>query len=323
MSQDKLVLVASGGTIAGYRDDSGRWQLHSGAELLSQAPALEELSPVVVDDVFRAPSTKLSLDDMTHLAVQVRSHLADDTVSGAIVTHGTDSLEESAYLADLLVESSKPVVFTGAMRNSSEYGADGPRNLYAAALTALSPYARGEGVLVVMNDRVYAAHDVTKTDSKNPASFDSIPFGPLAYLEQNRVIWGRKRLPMYRFPNVTALEKRVELVKLAAGMEGTLVDLAVSNGTRAIVLETLGAGAIPPGVYPALERARRHGVDVILTTRCVSGTVNSSRGRDFIVAGDLRGPKARILAMVALAEGAGVTLAEAFEQPGLTEFTQS
>jgi L-asparaginase len=296
--------------------------MRTGQELLAQVGNLQGLAEVEVHDFAQLPSSQVTLEKAMELAVLVRDYLDDETVAGVVVTHGTDTLEETAYLLDLLVASKKPVVVTGAMRNGAERGAEGPRNLYASILTVLSTGASGQGTLVVMNDTVHAARDVTKDDSKNPAAFTSPCFGPLGRLEQHRVIWGRRRLSQRRYPEVTQLEPRVALMSYAAGTGPRVLEKLAELELCALVVETAGAGAFPPGAREKAEQLARSGLHVVAATRCTCGTVGPGINcGPIIAAGDLGGAKARLLTMVALGAGADAAgLRKAFGQTGrLTE----
>jgi len=225
-----------------------------------------------------------------------------------VITHGTDTLEEMAYLLDPLVPDETPLVLTGAMRTASEVGADGPANLWAAVRVTASPAAHGLGALVVLNDEIHAARFVTKTDTLSPASFRSPGWGPLGREESDRVHipWQIQRevIPCPR------LEERVVLIKLAVGMGTELLEAALDRDARGVVLEALGAGRIPPWWLPVIERALAEGVAVVIASRCSSrrvwdsygyvGAYRTLREMGCLFSPGLNGPKARIRLMVVL-----------------------
>jgi L-asparaginase len=226
-----------------------------------------------------------------------------------VVTHGTDTLEETAYLLDLTVASEKPVVFVGAMRNSSEIGWDGPSNLLAAGRVASSEAARGLGVLVVMNETILAAGEATKTHTESFDSFQSPDFGPLGVVDKGEVIIRRSSLNRLHIATEKIAEP-VWLLKTAAGFDSTLIDACLDAGAKGLVIEALGRGNIPPDSVRGIERALSENVAVVLTSRCLRGRVYESygyagggkhlRNLGVIFADFLNGQKARIKLALAL-----------------------
>src|SRR6266540_3034847 len=186
----RVAVVFTGGTISMRFDSTagGALPMLSGAEILAQVPGLVEVAEVVTTDFSRLPGPHITPVRMLELARSVGAQLDDARVDGMVVTHGTDTLEETAYLLDLVLRSEKPVVFVGAMRNSSEPSWDGPANLRSAIRVAADPGARGLGVLVVMNDQLIAASDATKTHTESVDAFQSRDFGPLGIVDKDRII---------------------------------------------------------------------------------------------------------------------------------------
>jgi L-asparaginase len=303
-----IAVLTTGGTVAMRHDPQagGAVPALTAADLTallpSSAPQLE------VEEVCNLASSHFTLDDLWHIRERVRVWAANPAVDGVVVTHGTDVLEETAYLLDLTVPGEKPVVVTGAMRTASEPGADGPANLWAAIRVAASPQARGLGTVVVLNEEVHAARFVTKTDTLSPATFQSPPWGPVARLAGDRLhlAWrlAREVLPCPR------LEGRVELVKLVVGMAADALESSLARGVRGVVLEALGGGRVPPWWLPSVERAVREGVVVVVASRCPSGPVGDGYGYPgayrslqrlgCLFSSSLNGQKARIRLMVAL-----------------------
>jgi L-asparaginase len=263
---------------------------------------------LVSEEVCQLPSSHFALDTLWAIRERVSVWAADPTVDGIMVAHGTDTLEETAYLLDLTVPGDKPVVVTGAMRAASDPGADGPANLWAAIQTAASPQARGLGALVVLNDEVHAARFVTKVDTLSTATFQSLGWGPLGGVHGGRVeIAWRLEREVWDCPR---LESRVALIQLAVGMAvDPLVD-ALARGARGVVLGGLGGGRIPPWWLPTIQSALDDGVIVVVGSRCPSGRVwdaygypggyRSLRDMGCLFAGGLNGQKARIRLMVLL-----------------------
>ena len=296
----------------------------SGAEILARVPGLEPIADFVSDDFARLPGPHVTPPIMLNLAGAVRSCLADESIDGVVITHGTDTLEETAYLLDLLLDPDKPVVFVGAMRNSSELSWDGPGNLRAALRVAADPATRGLGVLVVMNDQLLAASEATKTHTESTDTFQSRDFGPLGVVDKDRIIVSRR--PAEREHIATdRLEDRVDLVKIPAGGDGRLIDFVVNDGARGIVIEGLGRGNVTVDALPAIERAINAGLPVIITSRCPRGRILDTyayqgagkglRQMGVILGGMLPSHKARIKLMAALGAGWSVErIRESFEK---------
>jgi L-asparaginase len=311
----RLLIFTTGGTIAsGYSEElQGFTTALTGADLVATVPGLESVGDIEVVELANVSSTFLRPAQVFGWAQQVRKALSDPGVTAAVVTHGTDTLEESAVLFDLVVDSAKPVVFTGSMRTPSELAADGPRNLLCAARVAAHPGAAGLGVLVVMQEEIHAARDVTKSNAESLAAFTSPNWGPLGLISRS---WDRDEIIINRRPAdrehvpATRLEERVSYIKTVMGGDGQLIDAAVAAGTRGLVIEAFGGGEITPYMTSAVQSARHSGVAIVVATRCHSGRPQDlyadlgegkwlrEQGARF--AGYLSGPKARIKLMLVL-----------------------
>jgi L-asparaginase len=261
------------------------------------------------------PSPHMTPGHMFRLAADIDRALADPAAAGAVVIHGTDVLVESAFMADLVLRTKKPVVFTGSMRYYREAGFDGIRNLLNAVRACLLPLPPQTGAVLLMTDRIYAAAEVIKVNSLNIDAFAAPESGPVAYVAGEEVRLARapaRRTGAAGRPRVPArrIEANVALLACFTGMDGALVEHLLRSGTAGLVIEGFGAGNVPPGLVPALEAAVAAGVPVVLTTRCVEGGVwpmyaYAGGGADLaakgvILGGRLSGPKARILLMAAL-----------------------
>lgn len=289
----------------------------SGEQILAQVSDLPPNVEIQSDDFGLLPGPHMTPSRMLELTQRVSQILEDPSQLGVVVTHGTDTLEETAYLQDLLHTSAKPVVFVGAMRNSSELSWDGPANLRAAVRVAAASEARNLGALVVMNDQVFAAAEVTKTHTEAVDTFQSLTFGPLGFLDKDRLFITRVPRTRERL-RCSQLEERVDLLRVYAGFNGRLIDHAVADGARGLVIEALGRGNVPPACVPAIERAISQGVVVLVTSRCPKGRVLDTYAyagggrqltqRGAILGGMLPGPKARIKLMLLL--GCGMKLPE-------------
>jgi L-asparaginase len=304
----RVAILATGGTVAMRHDpEAGGAVPALNAEDLS-AILPGEAPDLVFEQVCNLPSSHFTLETLWHIRERVVAWAADPAVDGLVITHGTDVLEEVAYLLDLTVPGEKPLVLTGAMRTASDLSADGPANLWAAVRVAASPQARDLGALVVLNDEVHAARFVTKVDTISTAAFQSIGWGPLGRVEGDRVrIGSRVAREVFDCPR---LEERVSLVKLMVGMGAEMLEDVLARGARGVVLEALGGGRIPPWWLPTIEGAVADGVVVVIASRCPAGRVwdgygymgsyRTLRERGCLFAWGLNGQKSRIRLMVLL-----------------------
>jgi L-asparaginase len=235
--------------------------------------------------------------------------VAESGVDGVVITHGTDTLEETAYLLDVTVPGDKPIVLTGAMRAASDVGYDGHANLLAAIRVAAAVQARGLGAVVVLNDEVHAARHVTKMNTLSTATFQSPGWGPVGRVGGDAVTIERR--PERHVLPWRGLEPNVSLLKLAVGMEAGLLEDALARGARGVVIEALGGGRVPPWWLPSIEQARAQRLPVVIASRCPSGRVWDAYGYPgayrtladlgCLFAEGLNGQKARVKLMVVLA----------------------
>ncbi len=298
----KVHLLGTGGTIAGGREGS-----LSAKELSAFLPDLASIAEVSVEDFSNIGSSRMTPELQFRLAQRVRSLFEErPELSGIVVTHGTDSLEETAFLLDLVVPPGKPVVFAAAQRPPRDDDTDGPRNLLNAIRIASHPGARKLGVLVTLNDEIHAARDVRKTHAVAVNAFVSPWAGPIGQLDSGRVY-------LYHRPargltiEASGIEPRVDLVTLYAGSDGSAIRGAASSGARGLVVEVFGRGNIPPEAMEAVAEARSQGVVVAFCTRTGGGRVDlgeEAKRAGVISAEDLDGLKARIVLVVALGAGA-------------------
>lgn len=311
MNKPKVAIVFTGGTISMSIDErlGAAIPSLSGAQILSMVTNIDrfaEIEPVTFSSL---PGPHMTPALMMKLSRQVQGLLERDDISGVVITHGTDTLEETAYLLDLTLSTSKPVVVVGAMRNSSELGYDGPSNLAAAVCTVISPEAVNKGVLVVMNNEVNAASEVTKTNTLRLNTFQSLEFGALGIVDNDEVIFHREVVHRQQL-NPDALEEQVTLIKCVAGMDHQLIDFCIAQQNKGIVLEAMGRGNVPPDMMQGIQRAIEEGIILVMVSRCPTGRVLGTYGykgggkelRDLgvIFGGDLPGQKARIKLMLAL-----------------------
>ena len=309
--KNKIAMIFTGGTIAMKIDPD----LHAAIpalnadEILSMIKNIGDLTELEIINFANLPSPHITPDVMMELYKLTREKLKDETITGVIITHGTDTLEETAYLLDLLLDTQKPVVVVGAMRNLSELGYDGSSNLSAAICTELSPGSLGKGVLVVMNNEVNAASQVTKTNTLSLDTFKSLEFGPLGIVDNDEVIYYRN-IPSRQVIPSESIEKKVALIKCVPGMDSDIIDFYLDSGYKGIVVEALGRGNVPPSLVNGIKKSITNDVPVVMVSRCNTGRVLYTYGyegggkqlRDIgvIFGGNLPGQKARIKLMVIL-----------------------
>ncbi len=310
----RIAMIFTGGTISMRVDPltGGAIPALSGAEILALVPGIEAIADYDLTDFARWPGPHVTPPRMLDLAHLIQSKLADQTIDGLVITHGTDTLEETAFLLDHLIDSDKPVLLVGAMRNSSELSWDGPANLRAAIRVAADPATRGLGVLVVFNDQIIAAAEATKTHTESTDTFQSRDFGPLGLIDKDRLIVTRRPLHRIHIPT-DQLEERVDIIKSYAGADGRFIDHALNDGARGLVIEALGRGNVTVAALPAIQRAIDAGLPVVITSRCPRGRVLDTYGYEgggrqltrmgAILGGMLPSHKARLRLMLALGAG--------------------
>jgi L-asparaginase len=308
----KVVLISTGGTIASRYDRAlGRTVASArGEDLLGQVPELADVAELEIDEFATISSFNMSVADAHRLARRINRQLARPEVAGVVVTHGTDTMEESCYLADLLLQTDKPAVFTGAQRAHDDPLPDGPKNLLSAVRTAAAPEAAGLGAVICFAEQIHAGRDVTKVSASALAAFQSYDKGALGEVDGARVIVHRRPARRRTFELARMPELQVPLFRLSLGFDVRMVELALDLGLDGLVIEAFGRGNGPAALVPVVERAVGTGLPVVITSRCPSGRVEpiygKGGGKDLldagaIFAGDLRGPKARLLLMVLLA----------------------
>ncbi|HET9136216.1 MAG TPA: asparaginase [Candidatus Kapabacteria bacterium] len=320
----RIALIFTGGTIAVTTDkNAGPIPNLKGKQILERIPEVEKYLPQVETTVYDfsvLPGPQMSPSMMITLAEFVSAVLEE--CDGVVITHGTDSLEECAYLLDLVIDTPKPIVFTGAMHHSLDAGWDGGSNLIDAIGVAASAVFRNEGVLTVLNGAINSAAEVTKSHTSSSDTFRSMDFGPLGSVEILACIPPVKLRPASKRVHLALSEDselpRVELFKTYTGMDDHLFAFAIKEGVQGIVVEAMGQGNVPPGALNGIARAREMHIPVVITSRCPSGAVRpyyayEGAGRDLeklgcLFAPYLNGQKARIKLMMALACGAGEEL---------------
>ena len=311
MKKKKVAIVFTGGTISMTVDEKigAAIPTLSGEQIMSMVTNIDKVAEVEVFNFAEIPGPHVTPEKMLELKNYVNNLLLRDDICGVVITHGTDSLEETAFFLDLTITSIKPVIVTGAMRSSSELGYDGPSNLSAAVCTAISDKAVNKGVLVVLNTEVLLASEATKTNTLALNTFQSLSSGPLGVVDCNELILSKDKVRRTLI-DTNKVESKVALFKSGVGMDEDFIKFAADNGYKGIVIEAMGRGNIPPAMYEGVKYAREKDIPVVIVSRCHSGRVFDSygylgSGRDLrnlgcIFGGDLPGQKARIKLMLAL-----------------------
>lgn len=313
-SRPTVVVITTGGTI-GSRKDPETGAVHavvSADELLASVPDIATVANVELIQWASVNSWNMTPAMMLELAQLATRALARPDVTGVVITHGTDTVEESALVADLTVGSTKPIVFVVAMRSMSELGADGPRNLHDAVRVAVDPQSVNRGVMLVVNETIHAARYVTKMNTVNPHTFDSPDFGPVGIVSSDSVRYLHGPVPRQTF-EVNRLEDEVHIVKAVAGQDDRMIGWLLESGARGLVIEGSGAGNIPGSMHSGIRKALTGGIPVIVTSRCLYGFLATAYGTGGAAGGGydlaqigaittnhLPAQKARIALMVAL-----------------------
>lgn len=314
-----VVIVFTGGTIASTLDTEwgGVVPSLSGGRILEQIPKLTEHVRITVEEFGTYPGPHITPELMLTLSRLVQRYAARDDVDGVIVTHGTDTLEETAYFLDCTIDTPKPIVVIGAMRNSSEPDWDGPRNIRDAIRVASHPDARSRGVLVCLGGVITAASEASKTDTDDLNTFRSENFGPLGRVSNGHVMIHRG--PVHRdHYAVNSVDFYVPIVKCYAGMGPELLEFARERGAAGIVIEAFGVGNVTPPVYHECASAVAAGLPIVLVSRCPVGRIEHTYAYEgaglhlhragVIFADYQNGQKARIRLLCAL--GSGMTIDE-------------
>jgi L-asparaginase len=316
----RVHVIATGGTISNMGNDPRR----TGEELVAGIPGVANIAEVTVEQFSNVASGAITQEMLRDLAKRVRSLFAESNPpAGVIITHGTDTMEETAFFMDLTVGGCSPVILTGAMRQANWAGADGPANLYNSIRLAASPEARNRGAFVLMNEEVFLAREVTKSNTTRANAFSAPGAGPAGLTDPDGIFFrspapAQCPAPLVNIDSVQTFP-RVDIVYSYIGADSTIIDGLVAAGARGIVVAGVGRGGTTSSQGRALRRAREKGVIVVTSNRTGSGSVgrptnpealrNLAAGSGAsISAGDLNPQKARIL--LALALSAGMTPAQ-------------
>ncbi len=313
-------ILFTGGTIAMRVDpvSGAAAPSMSAADIVAEIPTLGQVADFEIEEFSRLPGPHVTPEQMWRLACRAAAWLDRPDIDGLVITHGTDTIEETAFLLDLVLTSDKPVVLVGAMRTVSDPSWDGPANLIAAVRVAATEGARGLGVLVVMDDHVFPAREVRKLHTESSGSFSTPEFGPLGVVDSGRVVLRRRTVarPQWQDPGaepglrVQRLDTRVALIQAYTGMDDFLIRALIGHDTRGLAIVAFGRGNVPPAIVPVIADAVQSGMLVTVSSRSMAGRVEARYGYDggglqlknagAVLAGDLSASQARLLQMVAL-----------------------
>ena len=309
-----VAVLATGGTIASKQDPAkgGYLPALSGDDLVSAVPAIKKIAQIQVEQISNIPSPDITSEIWVRLAGSVNQLLAKPEIAGIVVTHGTDTLEETAYFLDLTTIGAKPVVLVGAQRPASDPDSDGPRNLLSAIRVAVASESVGKGAMVVMNGQINAARDVTKTNTSQVETFRGLEFGALGVVDEEKVRFYRAPLRRQTFSLQPRTQlARVDIVSSYAGADGLLIRSLLRDGSvQGLVISGLGLGGVTSAMFDAVQEVRSRGIPVVISTRVPTGRIfplSASKGSALslkqigcVLADNLSPQKARILLMLAL-----------------------
>ncbi|MFS0615646.1 asparaginase [Lederbergia ruris] len=321
-----ILVLHTGGTISMQEDtQSGAVAPSLDHPLMDFTEAFKNLAYITTKQPFHLPSPHIRPAEMLTLKNLIEAECKQQSFNGVVITHGTDTLEETAYFLDLTLNIHIPIVITGAMRSSNEIGSDGLYNFISAVRVACCNEAKDKGVLVVLNDEIHAAKNVTKTHASNVSTFQSPQFGPIGLVTKREILFHYK--PLYREKyDIEQISKRVALLKAYAGMEADVLDAIDDKKYDGVVIEALGQGNLPPCCLPGLKRLRKANIPIIVVSRCFKGVAQDvydyqGGGKQLkemgvIFSNGLNGQKARIKLLIALTKTTNQNkLSQIFQDP--------
>jgi L-asparaginase len=316
-AKTRIHIVATGGTIAGASSGQSAYGYKSGTfqvqDLIDAAPGVDKFAKITGEQLVNIGSQDMNDEVWLKLANRVNVLLKSEDIDGIVITHGTDTMEETAYFLDLVVKSDKPVVLVGSMRPADAVGADGPANLYNAVAVAADPRSKGRGVVVVMNDEIHYGRNVVKTNTTNVETFESPNRGQAGLVHSGDVSWfepmDKKTTTQTPFSvqGATSLP-RVDIIYAHANMSPDLIQGAIDKGAKGIVIAGVGDGNMTKASLNVLANAAKKGIVVVRSTRLPSGMVLRNNEVDddslgFVASGELNPGKSRVLLQLALMKG--------------------
>lgn len=319
-AKNHVVVVATGGTIAGAGQNATNSATYTAAKLpvdslINAVPQIKDLADVSGIQAMQVASESITDQDLLSLARQVNEQVKKSDVNGIVITHGTDTLEETAFFLSLVIKTDKPIVLVGSMRPSTALSADGPLNLYSAVALAADPTAKGKGVFVLMNDSIFAARDVTKAINIHTNAFNS-QWGPLGTLVEGKSYWFRQSVKRFNQRSEFNIEDiqgdQLPPVQIVYGSGNMLPDAYqayAKAGVKAIIHAGTGNGSVAKNIVPVLKQLQQQGIQIVRSSRVPQGFVlrNAEQPDDqygWVVAHDLNPQKAKLLTALALTKKA-------------------
>lgn len=304
-----LLVLHTGGTISMHADAEGNVVPEENNPMNQVGLDLDEIN-LDVRDFLNVPSPHITTEHMMKIYQEIKAN--QDKIDGVVITHGTDTLEETAYFLDTMALPEIPIVLTGAMRSSNELGSDGIYNYLSAVRVASDPRSANKGVLVVMNDEIHAAKYVTKTHTTNVSTFQTPTHGPLGIIMKHDILYFKQAEERVRF-DLDKIDGVVPIIKAYAGMEAEMISLLNPNIINGVVIEALGAGNVPPKAAQALTTLMDNNIPVVLVSRCFNGIAEPVYGYEgggvalqksgVLFVKELNAQKARLKLLIALNAG--------------------
>ncbi|MFB6465981.1 asparaginase [Cytobacillus sp. Hz8] len=308
--KEKILVIHTGGTISMSEDfETGAVKPSETNPIKENSKELLTLADLIIEEPFQLPSPHITTREMLQIKEIIETHLEKKEISGVVITHGTDTLEETAYFLDLTVKTELPIVVTGAMRSSNEIGSDGLYNLISSIKVAKCKEARNKGVLVVLNDEIHTAENVTKTHTSNVSTFQSPQYGPIGIVTKRGIIFHHAPTKRECYP-ILDVTKKVVLMKAHAGMDSALLLAIKDLGFDGVVIEALGQGNLPPATINGIKALLADKIPIILVSRCFNGIAQDVyeyegggkhlKDLGVIFSNGLNGQKARLKLLIAL-----------------------
>ncbi|MBT2689988.1 asparaginase [Bacillus sp. ISL-47] len=310
MEKKKILVIHTGGTISMSEDSvTGSVKPTDYNPLTEKTKELLSLAELLIEEPFHLPSPHITPKEMLKLKEIIEGYIEKEEICGVVITHGTDTLEETAYFLDLTVKTALPIVVTGAMRSSNEIGSDGLYNLISSIRVAVCEEAKDKGVLVVLNDEIHTAENVTKTHTSNVSTFQSPQYGPIGIVTKRGVLFHHAPTKKEYYP-IKDVAKRVTLIKAHAGMDSSLLLAIRDLDFDGVVIEALGQGNLPPATIQGIKALTEKKIPIILVSRSFNGIAQDVYGYDgggkhlkemgVIFSNGLNGQKARIKLLIGL-----------------------
>ncbi|AWB10298.1 asparaginase [Thermodesulfobium acidiphilum] len=308
----KVVIVATGGTIAMKKNEAGKSiPAVTGEGLISSVPGIRDIADFEVVNFSNFASCNMKPENLLKLANKIKDILKNKNISGIVITHGTDTIEDSAFFLELTIDDERPIIFTAAQRDASEFDSDGPRNIKNSAKIAIDDCAKNRGIMVSLNEEIFGALYVHKSHTSNVKTFDSGNMGIIGYVDIDRICFYNNHRSKIKFQIPENFPKVVPILAYT-GITSDIIDFYIKNGAEGIVIEAFGRGNVPPELEEGIIMAIEQRIPVVITSRCHNGRVlpvysyrgGSSRLKDFgcIFSEGISTSKSRLLLGLALTQ---------------------